>query len=660
MRSDKAGLIGAGMMAVAVATVQVAAPVTAQAPTTTVQQDFDAAAALDAKGDRPAALAAWEKLEARTKLGSRSRGIALIRKSAALFKLDRSDDAVTAARAGLALLPATDPTLAEDRWRAYYDLGIIAQNALDYAGASDAYASSEAAADTPSLKAASLLALAETRTFTDPAAADAALARVDALVKTAPADAKLKAMIARRHAILSLNRGAYEPARVYAIDAVKQLGGLTFQTDSNDVSARSDAAIASLLAGKADEARRYMAMTGAGRLSKGEFDPAVQMDVPPCGGEADLRPADMAVVEFTIGDDGVVRNVSPIYAAGGGAVALEFARAVRDWSWTPEQAKALPAFFRYNVRIEMRCSTLFERPSIGKFLDANMATWLESKGLLLPAEQRGADAVAVVSQRAALTAAEAKSGPNSLATLPPLYQLVNNAVIGREESNVFARRALAIAEKEGAPASARLPLDISVRETASADSWKDGAFTRAATPLLSMPVYANDPKARSAILLLIAERTSSRNRRAVLLQQVADDKGLAANDPMRVGALIRLASLQQQAGDTAMARATFDRSGLAANQCAILDAPPRFLSAGGVFPNEAQAWGFEGWTKTQFDVDANGRVLNQRAVLSYPPFVFTKAGVQTVAGARWSKTFRPDGGVGCGGLSQNVRFKLPG
>ncbi|MGU3390992.1 hypothetical protein [Sphingomonas sp. M1A8_2b] len=657
MRFDRVGMIGVGIVAVSAAAVQGIA----QAPAaTTLQQDFDAAAALDTKGDKVAALAAWQKLEARTRPGSRSLGVALIRKSAALFKLDRSDDAVAAARAGLKLLPATDPTLAEDRWRAYFNLGIIAQTALDYAGASDAYASAETAAPEASMKAASMLALAETKTFTDPAAADAALARVDALVKSVPTDAKLKALIARRHAILLLNRGAFEPARVYAVEAVKQMGGLTSKTDISDVSARSDAAIASLLAGKPEDARRYMAMTGAGRLTKGEFDPAVQMDVPPCGGEADLRPADMAVVEFTVGDDGAVSAVSPIYAAGGGAVALEFARSVRDWSWTPEQVKAFPAFFRYNVRVEMRCSTAFERPSIGKFLDADMATWLESKGLSLPTEERGADAVAVVRQRAALAAAEVKSGPNSLATLPPLYQLVNNAVVGREESNVFARRALAIAEAQGAPASARLPLDISVRVTASADSWKDGAFTRAVTPLLSMPVYANDPKARSAILLLIAEWTSTRNRRAVLLQQVADDKGLAANDPMRVGALIRLASLQQQAGDTAMARATFDRSGLAANQCAILDAPPRFLSAGGTFPNEAAAWGFEGWTKTQFDVGADGKVLNQRAVLSYPPFVFTKAGVQTIAGARYTKTFRPDGGVGCGGLSQNVRFKLPG
>ena len=656
MRIDRVGVFGAGMMAVAAATVQVAA----QTPTTTLQQDFDAAAALDTKGDKTAALAAWQKLEARTKPGSRSRGVALIRKSAALFKLDRSDDAVVAARAGLALLPATDPTLAEDRWRAYHNLGSIAQNALDYAGAGEAYASAETAADTPAMKAGAMLALAETRTFTDPASADATLARVDALVKSVQTDARLKAMVARRHAILLLNRGAYEPARLYAVEAVKQLGGLTSQTDSNDVSARSDAAIASLLAGKPDKAREYMAMTGAGRLTKGEFDPAVQMDVPPCGGEADLRPADMAVVEFTIGDDGVVRNVSPIYAAGGGAVALEFARAVRDWSWTPEQAKALPAFFRYNVRVEMRCSTEFERPSITKFLDADMATWLQTKGLALPTKERGADAIAVVRQRAALAEAEAKSGPNGLATLPPLYQLVNNAVVGREETNVFARRALAIAEAQGAPPSARLPLEISVRETASADTWRAGSYTRAMTPLLTMPAYANDPKAHAAILLLIAEATRSRTRRLPLLQEVADDKRLVANDPLRVGALIRLASLQQQAGDTAAARTTFDRSGLAANQCAILDAPPRFLSAGGVFPNEAMAWGFEGWTKTHFDVDADGRVLNQRAVLSYPPFVFTKAGVQTVAGARWSKTFRPDGGVGCGGLSQNVRFKLPG
>ena len=659
MRIDGVGMFGAGLMAIAAASVQSAAQTPAATTSTTLQQDFDAATAFDTKGDTAAALTAWQKLEARTKPASRSRGIALIRKSAALFKLDRSDDAVTAARAGLALLPASDPSLAEDRWRANYNLGLIAQDALDYAGAGDAYTNAEAAADTPSHKVAAMLALAETKTFTDPAAAQTTLARVDAIVRTESSDALVKALIARRHAILLLNRSAYEQARTYAVEAVEQMGGLTSKTDTRDVSARSDAAIASLLAGKPDDARRYMAMTGAGRLTKGEFDPAVQMDVPPCGGEADLRPADMAVVEFSIGDDGVVRNVSPIYAAGGGKVALEFARAVRDWSWTPEQAKALPPFFRSNVRIEMRCSTTFERPSIGKFLDTDLAAWLEAKGLSLPSEERGADAVAVVRQRAALAAAEAGSGPTSMATVPHLYRLSRNAVVGREESNVLARRAFAVVEAQQAPPTARLPIEIMARMSDRTDSWKAGAYARVMQNLLATPIYANDPHARAAILLLTAEATKARSRRAAMLQDVADDTRLAPNDPMRVGALIRLASLQQQAGDVTLARATFDRSGLAANQCAILDAPPRFLSAGGTFPSEAQAWGFEGWTKTQFDVAADGKVLNERAVLSYPPFVFTKAGTRTVAGARYSKTFRPDGGVGCGGLSQSVRFRLP-
>ncbi len=58
----------------------------------------------------------------------------------------------------------------------------------------------------------------------------------------------------------------------------------------------------------------------------------------------------------------------------------------------------------------------------------------------------------------------------------------------------------------------------------------------------------------------------------------------------------------------------------------LSDSPPQFLGAGGTFPQEAMQWGFEGWTQTQFDVSAEGRVVNERAILSYPPFVFTQGG----------------------------------
>lgn len=126
---------------------------------------------------------------------------------------------------------------------------------------------------------------------------------------------------------------------------------------------------------------------------------------------------------------------------------------------------------------------------------------------------------------------------------------------------------------------------------------------------------------------------------------------------MRVVALVRLASLDQQAGNAAAARTAFEESGLAANQCGLIDSPPRLLSAGGTFPQEAMTWGFEGWTRTQFDVSANGKVVNMRAILSYPPFVFTKAGVETIAGARYAKTYRPDGSLGCGASIQGIKFQ---
>ncbi len=198
------------------------------------------------------------------------------------------------------------------------------------------------------------------------------------------------------------------------------MGGLTTRVDLRDVSARSDTAIAALLAGDPESARKYMAYTGAGRLPKGSFDPAVQMKAPACGGEGGLKPADMAVIEFSIGDDGTVTSSTPIYAAGGGPVALEFARAALGWSWTPEQVKTLPRFYRYNIRLEMRCSTEFQRPSIGDFMRASLENWMLEKHLVVPAKDDASDALALPRQRAALAAAEAKGEDSARPAAAPL------------------------------------------------------------------------------------------------------------------------------------------------------------------------------------------------------------------------------------------------
>ncbi|HXH17193.1 MAG TPA: hypothetical protein VNJ10_13790 [Sphingomonas sp.] len=645
-------------------------PVGAQTPTsTTIQQDFDAAAALDAKPDRAVALAAWEKLEARTKAGSRSRGIVLVRKAPTLFALNRADESVKAARAGLALLPASDASLAEDRTRAFLILGQVATDTLDYAGAVTAFEQAEASAISTGDKLGAMLALVAAQIFVDPVASAATLARSDALVGALKLDKSVAARFARERTILKLNTGDIPGAKASALQAINLLGGLgTDKIDIMDVSARSDAAIAYLLSGNADEARRHMAYTGAGRMVKGSFDPAAEMRSPDCGGDAGLKPQDVAVVEFNIAADGTIDRAAPIYAGGGGQVALEFARAVKGWSWPAEKVQAIPAFYRYHVRVEMRCSTAFERPSISDGLEAVLEQWLTNKGVAVSPAPTGPQAAALAGQRAELTAAMAQS-PDSLRTLVAIYRVTNNSTVAREERAALLARGLAIATANNAPPSARLSFDLSARIDAVTDMWKPGVYQRILAPMLSEPVYANDPQARAAIRLMIVDGTVSRTRKSdknnasiLILRQVADDKGLQPNDPLRVGALIRIASIEERNGQIDAARATFASSGLTANQCAIMDAPPKMVFTPGseAFPMDAARWGFEGWTQVQYDIGADGNVVNQRALLSYPPFIFSEAGTKFFTKAKYAKTYRPDGGLGCGATTSRIKFTLPG
>jgi len=239
-----------------------------------------------------------------------------------------------------------------------------------------------------------------------------------------------------------------------------------------------------------------------------------------------------------------------------------------------------------------------------------------------------------------------------------LAALVANSAVPRDERHGFAARALGLAVAQGAPASARLNLHVAERVTSVAEIWRDSGYRRLVGPLLSDPAYAADPRSRAALRLLLADADDAA-RAKLLLAQVGGDAGLAANDPLRVGALVRIASIEHAAGNAAEARAAFQRSGLAASQCAIIDKSPKLIRASGVFPNEAIGWGFEGWTRTQFDIAADGGVLNERTILSYPPFVFSKAGAKTIAGARFEKSFRPDGGLGCGAQTTGVTFRLP-
>ena len=183
------------------------------------------------------------------------------------------------------------------------------------------------------------------------------------------------------------------------------------------------------------------------------------------------------------------------------------------------------------------------------------------------------------------------------------------------------------------------------------------AVGRALESLLTDPTFAADAQSRAAVRLLLADRRDGQAGTAIL-RQVAADPQLKADDPAKVGALVRLASREQSGGNPAAAKVAFEQAGIAPGQCALLDAPPTMTGNSGRFPEEARRWGFEGWTQTQFDVDADGRVANERAILSYPAFVFTRAGTDLLRTARFTKSYRPDGKLGCGSLTKRVRFTM--
>ena len=628
-----------------------------------VQQDFEIATALTDKGDNAAALAAWQALEKRVASSNR-RNIAIVRvrMGSVLYRLDRMDEAVSVIRAGLADLPASDASLNGYRFDAFSQLGEVAQSGLDYASAVEDYRRADSLATDPVSRLRALRGLVESETFVDSDRAGVDLARADGVLASLSTDGKSKAIFAMLRSVLLLNQGKFVEARMAAGNAVKLLGGLTSKTDLFDVAARYDYAMAALLSGQPDEARHYMALTGAGRLPTGFFNSGVQMSAPYCGGDAGLKPDDVAVIEFSIGDDGTVTSSVPIYAAGGKNAALEFARAARSWSWTPAQVKEMPGFFRYRTRVELRCSTSFARPSTVDYLHSKLNAWLTDKGIELAPPANESDALALPKLRAELAAMEAAKGSDNFALLPILYGMMTNSVIGSEEANQLARRALAIADAHRMTPVARVALARILWSTSQADHWKRGKFQQLASAALDDPQF-DSPQAHAAIRLILVDtlgRTDT-GRVRQLLQDISDEKGMEADDPLRVSALVRLASLEEARGNAQAARIAFEKTGMSEHECALVDSAPKLAHFGGGpgdFPTDALSWGFEGWVMTQFDVTAEGRVQNTRAIISYPPFVFSKAGTHVIANSRYEKTYRPNGELGCGSNTQRTGFRI--
>jgi len=371
--------IGGALAVARIAQAQPTAPPTPVA-TPTAQQMFDAGENAIAAGRYAQAVMTFTALETRLaangKPNSRSLAVARLRLGQSEFRLNAFDAVIGH------LLPALEGLTAPAD-------AALRVEALDFLGRAEeeTFAPSAAAGhlraalglvppDQAAYRAALGVMIARNELFDDPARVAAELA--SAKPEMVRALAANKVALSEYWLIYGralLIQHALRPARAAFEKAIELTGGLTTRVSYYAQSARADAALAAELSNDMEGAARLTAYTGAGTMAKSSLKLPADADPPPCGGIAELKSDDYAVVQFSIDNDGAVIGAQPVFASRSGPMAYAFARAVAGWSWTREEAAAIEPFFRSATRVEIRCTTRGDRQTAVDLLKPDYAAW---------------------------------------------------------------------------------------------------------------------------------------------------------------------------------------------------------------------------------------------------------------------------------------------
>ncbi len=607
-------------------------------------------------------LAALEKQEAARTDALFAAAVAA-RKGICLIRLGRDEAGEPLVRRALPLLETGGEAYLEEVRTAHWTLGQRAAARLDYAAAQD-HGRSALAVSTGGERLLPLALLVQVSAF-DPG--DEPLAYADEALALVRADSErgkrnMAAMRTLRGRVL-MNQGRHREAYAELKKALAHLGGLTRKASQSDIATRADLAVAAMLNGNRDAARTYLAYTGAGRMEYAMFDKAEYLNPPACG-VAGLKPEDFAVVEFSIGDDGSVSNVTPVYTTGGRAVALEFAQAVSQWSWRPADVKDIPAFFRDITRVELRCSLAADRQLdlMAPLAEATLR-WLSQLDGTPAAAARSAKRTQAPMVVAALQ--RERAAGNRAAMIGLLSWLGDNRLIPDGERAGYLDEAIALASSHGAPQAVRTYLAL--RRVDAIPWWSDQHRLQQERlqMLLADPQVQADAISLSTVRLrTVAPRHLKPDAPGAeaLLQAIVADQRLAARHPLKVAALLRIADLLARRGDIAGAQQAFAQTGLTEEQCALLGVEPAVRQSGASssdYPAAALNLGFEGWLRAEFDIAADGRTARPRITAAYPPFIFNEAATGIIGATRYESSYRPEGGTACSANSTPVYFRIP-
>lgn len=629
------------------------------AGTPTLQQLFDQASKAASDGECAAAVRAFEQIEknAKAMADPTVRAAVDVRKGYCLAQLERSEEGQAAIRRGLPVLAAKGGSFVEEVRQAHLALGKFAMLDFDYTAAIAEYRLA-LEGTTGSGRIRPLMALSQAAMFDqDGEAVRYAAEAYRIAAADSSLDKKAKAVVQTQYARALINAGRAPEAYAELKDSLRKQGGLTMKVGVDDVTTRSDLAIAAWLNNDKEAAYKYLAYTGAGHFEKSPFERARDMSLPPCGEATGLKPDDIAIIQFSLAEDGHVEGVLPVYVPAGRNAAVAFSREVAGWSWMPEDVRSIPPLFRYTTRLELRCTTGAERPALTVPLANVTAEWLESKGVTDAGWQGVPDAKAAPLGRTALAAARAKKDPATM--FAAAVWLGSNSVVTQEERKALLGEAVQLGDALAAPAPVRAYAAI-----LKAQAERAGRSNGALRALLNRPDFQGDPLVSATLRLLIAMpsyRYRGPSDADALLSAVVETPGLAERHPLKVAAWLQRANLAASRDDLDAARHAFEQTGLTSRQCALLGLKPAVRSTGDLsnaFPESAHRLGFEGWVRTEFDVTTDGRTIAPRVVSAYPAFVFDGAAATMAKGMRYTSSYRPEDGVACTAQSTPVSFHL--
>ena len=637
----------------AAALFALASPAAAQAPQPTVQQQFEAAStALEARSWSEAARL-FEALETRLTSNARSLAVTRVRLATAYLGLGRVDDAAEKLRLGLPNLPVDDTTLYEDRFTGETTLGAIGEYRLSYSEAHRHYRAAIAIPVPEEEHLGAYGGLIQTEMFDDPQGAlrdaDAALALAAAHV---PENRALEARLRTLRGRALINLDQFEEARTELREAVRLLGNLTLRVDHDDLVARSDLALAALRSGHEEDARRYLAYTGAGRFLRGMLMGTPSNEPPRCG-EGGIRPEDVAVVEFAVLPDGRVDHVQPIYSSRPGSGALAFARAVAGWVMNLDSVGDVPPLLLSASRVELRCTNLPDEAIWDG--EVELVRWLDdvvedSYGRRRP----------LAALRAELAALEGGAHPDPVRHFRLLAALGTNRELPLSERADFLRRALALPGNGGASPDITALLLMRLNRAEGQAPGDDSSRQIDYAAVLRHPNAANDDAVAASIRMahvyeLYWHRHEDRALEAA--NALVQWSGLESNPRVRSEAYSLIAAVHASQGDPAAARADLASMGSAADPCFI---PRRLEHVGGSssdYPLPALHWGFEGWAMGEFAVGEGGVPLGEQVVIAYPAFVFGRAALHVLHDSRFAPGGLP--GEDACPTQQTVNFRIP-